>query len=137
PTEQEFHEVISDFLYHCIWTAKHLRRGELWWAKECCDSHLKGLLLTMVEWHSRALQGSNYDTWFRGRFLETWADPRVLKGLKDAFAYYDEKDVKRALDATMELFRWLARETGEKLEYSYLDEADEKVTSWVRTCLSI
>ncbi|MBU7045212.1 MAG: aminoglycoside 6-adenylyltransferase, partial [Theionarchaea archaeon] len=48
PTEQEFHEVISDFLYHCIWTAKHLRRGELWWAKECCDSHLKGLLLTMV-----------------------------------------------------------------------------------------
>jgi aminoglycoside 6-adenylyltransferase len=137
PTQQEFHDVISDFLYHCIWTAKHLRRGELWWAKECCDSHLKRLLLTMVEWHSRAVQGWNYDTWFRGRFLEKWADPRVCEGLRDAFAHYDEKDVNCALLATMELFRWLATETGEKLEYPYLAEADEKVTSWVRTCLSL
>jgi hypothetical protein len=26
--------VVSDFWYHALWSAKHLRQGELWWAKE-------------------------------------------------------------------------------------------------------
>jgi aminoglycoside 6-adenylyltransferase len=90
----------------------------------------------MVEWHSRAVHGPEYDTWFRGRFLEKWADPRVLKELREAFAYYDEKDVKRALMKTMGLFRWLATETGEILSYPYLIDADERVTSWVESVLS-
>jgi len=136
PEKQEFYEVVSDFLYHAVWTAKHLRRGELWWAKGGCDSHMKWCLLTMVEWHARAIHGPDYDTWFRGRFLEKWAHPRVVKGLKDSFAYYNEKDVKRALLVTMDLFRWVAAETAEKLGYPSLDEADEKVTEWVKTCLS-
>ena len=136
PTEKEYHELVSDFLYHCVWTVKHLRRGELWWSKSCCDSYLKRLLLTMVEWHSRAVHGPEYDTWFRGRFLEKWADPRVLKELREAFAYYDEKDVKRALMKSMGLFRWLAMETGEILSYPYLTEADKRVTLWVESQLS-
>lgn len=136
PEKQEFHEVISDFLYHAVWTAKHLRRGELWWAKGGCDSHMKWCLLRMAEWHARAVYGEPHDTWFRGRFLEKWAYPRVVKGLKNAFAYYNEKDVKRALLVTMDLFRWVATETGKNLGYPYLDEADKKVTEWVNTCLS-
>ncbi|KYK36869.1 MAG: hypothetical protein AYK19_00830 [Theionarchaea archaeon DG-70-1] len=136
PSKQEFCEVINDFLYHCVWTAKHLCRGELWWSKSCCDSYLKHLLLTMVEWHARSTHGPDYDTWFRGRFLEKWADPRIKKDLRNAFAYYDEKDVKRALLATMDLFRWLACETAEKLGYPYVMKADERVTAWVKTCLS-
>ncbi|MHB9059062.1 MAG: aminoglycoside 6-adenylyltransferase [Bacillota bacterium] len=57
PTEAEFLQVVSDFLYHGIWTAKHLRRGELLAAKGCCDSHLKDLLRRMVEWHAQATHG--------------------------------------------------------------------------------
>lgn len=136
PEKQEFYQVVSDFLYHAVWTAKHLRRGELWWAKGGCDSHMKGCLLTMVEWHARARYGQDHDTWFRGRFLEKWAHPRVVKGLKDVFAYYNEKDVKRALLVTMDLFSWIAAETAEMLGFPYLDKTDETVTEWVRTCLS-
>ena len=29
--------------------AKHLRRGELWWAKSCVDTYLKGHLQRMIE----------------------------------------------------------------------------------------
>lgn len=136
PTQHEFYEVVNDFLYHCVWTVKHLCRGELWWAKSCCDSYLKRLLLTMIEWHAHAVHGPDYDTWFRGRFLEKWADPRIIKELQNAFAYYDEKDVKRALVATMGLFSWVARETAQKLGYPSLVEADEHVAAWVKTCLS-
>jgi len=68
--------------------------------------------------------------------LEEWADPRVLKGLRKAFAQYDENDIKRALLATMDLFHLLATETAEKLSYRYPSEADRRVTEWVNKILS-
>ena len=43
--------------------------------------------------------------------IEEWADPRVVTGLHMAYAHYDAADIERALWATMDLFRWLARET--------------------------
>ena len=135
PTQHEFLQVVNDFLYHAVFTAKHLRRGELWWTVACLNCHMQWLLLPMMEWHARATHGWNYDTWFRGRFLEEWTHPQTLEGLRGAFAHYDEEDVKRALLALMDLFRWLAMETAEKLSYSYPTKSDEQVTKWIRTCL--
>ena len=40
-----------------------------------------------------------------GRFMEHRADPRVLEGLRPAFVHCDQDDIRRALLATMELFR--------------------------------
>jgi aminoglycoside 6-adenylyltransferase len=119
PTEAEFLNVVNDFWYHTVWTSKHLCRGEVWWAKSCCDSYMKQLLLRVLEWHTRASQGAEADTWMRGRFLEEWADPRAVASLPAIFAHYDENDVWRALTATMELFHWVALDTANLLGYSY------------------
>ncbi|MCL4262914.1 MAG: nucleotidyltransferase domain-containing protein [Anaerolineae bacterium] len=119
PQERDFLNLVRNFWYHTLWTAKHLRRGELWWAKAGCDMHLKGLLQQMLEWHARATRGQNIDTWLRGRFLEEWADPRAVMALRAAFAHYDEEDVWRALLATMDLFAWLERETAVALHFTY------------------
>ena len=131
PTEAEFLEAVNDFWYHAVWTAKHLRRGELWWAKSGCDNSLKRLLLTMMEWHARATQGRQHDTWMRGRFLEKWVDPRVLPELRRAFAHYNEADVWQALFATMGLFRWLAVETADQSGCTYPAFAAERATELV------
>ena len=136
PSQHEFLEVVNDFLYHAVFTAKHLRRGELWWTVTCLNCHMHWLLLRTMEWHALATHGWNYDTWFRGRFLEEWAHPQALKELRGAFAHYDEEDTKAALLATMNLFRWIAIETAEKLGFPYPAKADEHVTNWIRTCLS-
>jgi len=136
PTQHEFLEVVNDFLYHAVFTSKHLRRGELWWTVTCLNCYMQRLLLRMMEWHARATHGWNHDTWFRGRFLEEWAHPQALKGLRDAFAHYDEEDIRRVLLGVMDFFRWIAIETAEKLSYSYPTKADEKVTKWIKTCLS-
>jgi len=134
PTQHEFLEVVNDFIYHAVFTVKHLQRGELWSTVTCLNCYMQRLLLRMMEWHARATHGWNYDTWFRGRFLEEWAHPQALKELRSAFAHYDEEDVKRALLAAMELFRWMAMETAEKLGYPYPTKADEQVTRWIKTC---
>jgi len=132
PSQSEFLQVVSDFMYHAVFTAKHLMRGELWWAKMSSDCYMQRLLLRMIEWHARAKHGWSYDTWFRGRFLEKWVDPQVLRQMREVSSHYDEPDVKRGLLAAMCLFRALALETAERLGYSYPEEADVQVTGWVR-----
>lgn len=131
PTESEFLNLVHDFWYHTVWTAKKLRRGELWTAKSCCDSYLKQLLRQMLEWHTRARRGASVDTWMRGRFLEEWADPRAVAALPEIFAHYDEQDVWRALQATMTLFRWLALETAETSGYAYPAFGEERAVEIV------
>jgi aminoglycoside 6-adenylyltransferase len=65
PDAAGFNQLTADFWYHAVWTAKHLRRGELWWAKGSCDGHMKGLLLSVLEWD--ATPGSAGDTSRSGR----------------------------------------------------------------------
>jgi aminoglycoside 6-adenylyltransferase len=132
PDQAEFLNLVNDFWYHTVWTAKKLRRGELWTAKSCADIYLKHLLLRLLEWHARAKRGAQTDTWMRGRFLEEWADPRAVAALPAIFAHYDAEDMWRALEATMELCRWLARETAELLNYEYPAEGDDRSTALVR-----
>jgi len=135
PTRREFLEVVNDFLYHAVFITKHLRRGELWWAGTCCNCYMQRLLLQMIEWHAQANHGWSYDTWFRGRFLEEWADPAVLEGLRETFARYDRQDLSRALLATLNMFRQVALETANRLGYEYPVDVDEQVSKWVRNCL--
>jgi aminoglycoside 6-adenylyltransferase len=137
PTAAEFDALVNEFWFADIWTAKHLMRGEIWWAKcSGSDGRMKTLLLRMTEWHARAVNGPDYDTWSDGRFLEEWADPRVVQGLRPAFARYDLEDARRALLATMDLFRWLAAETADRLGYPYPTDADADVSDWVRRCFA-
>jgi aminoglycoside 6-adenylyltransferase len=132
PTVADFTEVVNDFWFHAVWTAKKLKRGELWTAKSCCDVYMKRLLLRMLEWHAHATR--EVDTWYDGRFLEQWASPVVLEKLRIAFAHYDVQDIWRALRASMELFDQVARETARRWGYAYPDENAEKVLAWVGAC---
>jgi aminoglycoside 6-adenylyltransferase len=136
PTQDEFLEVVNDFFYHVVFTVKHLRRGELWWTVTCLDCYMQRLLLRMIEWHARATHDWELDTWFRGRFLEEWADPRAVEGLHETFAHFNTEDARRALLAEIDLFRWLATETGTRLSYPYPTEADKNVTKWIKTNIS-
>lgn len=118
--DAELSEAISDFWYHAVWTARKLRRGETLMAKECLDCHMKALVIRVAGWHAgdrRALHDA--------RFIEEWADPRVLEALPSAYAGYDAADVKRALDATMDLFSWLAREMASRVGVTYADDEEE------------
>ena len=118
PDAGEFAQVVNDFWYHVLWSARHLRRGELWWGKSGVDGYLKQLLLRMLEWHTQANR-PGVDTWLRGRFLEQWADPRAVQALQACYAHYNSEDTWRALFATRDLFHWLSLEVAEKRGFSY------------------
>ena len=135
PTEEEFKNTVCDFWYHSVWTAKKLKRGELWTAKLCLDSYMKWKLLWIIECHAHAIHGFDYDTWHSGRFIEEWAENWIIEMLQQCFSHYNEEDTKMALLSTMDLFRLVAVEVAEKLKFKYPKEADEYTTKWVLTKL--
>jgi aminoglycoside 6-adenylyltransferase len=124
PMQRELTELASDFWYHALWAARKLRRGEVLTAKGCTDGYLKWRLVTLLEWHARAVD-PGVDTWHDGRFIEHWADPGALAALERAYAYYDVRDVARALWETIDLFQGLEEETAQRLGLeTALDHAD-------------
>ena len=124
PDAAAFAQLATDFWHHALWAAKKLRRGEVFTAISCLDGYLKWRLLTMLEWHARAVDPTA-DTWHDGRFLERWADPGALAALERAYAHYDLRDVARALWETIDLFHGLEEETASRLGLAvHLDHPD-------------
>jgi aminoglycoside 6-adenylyltransferase len=131
PAEEEFTLTIQRFWYGAVYVAKQIRRRELWIVK-FRDWTMKESLLKMIEWHTRANQGWNYDTWHDGRFMLEWTDPETQEALYQVFGGFDAVDCWHALLSSMDLFRRLARETASALGYSYPTELDGNVTDFVK-----
>jgi aminoglycoside 6-adenylyltransferase len=124
PAERDLGGLAADFWYHALWSAKKLRRGEVFTAKGCIDGYMKWRLVTLLEWHAKAVDPSA-ETWHEGRFLERWADAGALAALEDAYARYDLRDVARALWATIDLWQGIEAETARRLGLEIdLDHAD-------------
>jgi aminoglycoside 6-adenylyltransferase len=130
PSESEFQNLISEFWFHVIWTTKKAMRGELWSAITCVDGNMKEILLKMIEYYSHALHGTDYDTWHSGRFIEHWAEPWVVKEFQNIYAGYSDKNIMKAISATMNLFQKVSVETAYKWDYQYPVISDNYATEW-------
>lgn len=128
PDQETFVETVHHCLYRAFWVGKKLRRGELWTAVSGLEVKLKQTaLLPMIRWHARAVHGRR--GWHAGRFLEEWADRRVVEKLPRTITEYEETDCWRALFETVALFRWLASETADAAGYDYPTTTDERVSA--------
>jgi len=132
PSAHDFAETLGEFWFDAVRIAKHLRRGELWSATSSgWGDEMQPLLLRMIEWHAKARHGFDYQTWRDGHFLEEWADPAIIARLKGTYPSHDEYAAWKALLATMDLFRDLAKETADRLNFDYPAGADGMVTEQV------
>ena len=133
--EHDYGWAVDDFLFQVVWTTKHLRRGELWLAKDDVDGYMKGTLLRMIEWHASATDLA-MATWAGadsgGRLLEKWAADWIVADLADTFARYDRADIARALLETMKLFRKVATEVAVVKGFHYPDDRHDAIEAWAR-----
>ena len=134
-TADDFDFVVNDFLFQVVWASKHLRRGELWAAKDDVDGYMKADLAQVIEWHAIAMRPST-NTRSGGRYLERWADPLIVERLADTFAAYEATAIARALIAMIQLFKDVASETAAALGFSYPQESHAVVYRWAIETLS-
>lgn len=131
PSAAEFNAASYNFLLAATRVVRYGERGDLWRAKFACDVDLKDGLLTMIEWHARAKNGIEYDTWYDGRYLAEWADPAVVAALPETFAAYNAADLRRALRANLSLYYKMAEETAAALNLPYPAEGQEAALNWL------
>lgn len=80
-SEDAYLQVVNMYCFASLYVAKQILRNDLWVAKQR-DTDCKQLLLQMIEWHAKAVHGSEYDTWHAGKFINEWADQDVVADLK-------------------------------------------------------
>ncbi|MBN2726174.1 aminoglycoside 6-adenylyltransferase [Candidatus Mcinerneyibacteriota bacterium] len=110
-TKEGLLQLVNDFYFHAVWTAKKVSRGELWEALICCDGHMKGLLLEMI----RLYTGPEKETWHSARFVELWAPDELKLMFREIFASYGYEEIQKALYHSMDLFS----KAGRKVFCSY------------------
>ncbi len=132
PTAVAFHNEINAMLLEAYKTAKFISRNDLWRARLLLDTVTRARLLTMIEWHARAVFSPGRDTWYNGRYLDQWADPRVLAALPNIFGHFNSEDTWTILFGSLALFSWLAQETAVALSFTYPQAADAQIMAWLR-----
>lgn len=130
PTAAEFGNVVSGFLMASATVARFIARGDYWRAQHWFAHDLRPHLLTLMRW-----QAHGRDTWYSGRFMEQWADPRVLAALPQFFPGFERASLQQSLLAMLDLFRVIGRETAEEFGFAYPVEAHEKVEALVQGIL--
>ncbi|MBI5566495.1 MAG: aminoglycoside 6-adenylyltransferase [Chloroflexi bacterium] len=134
PSVAEFTEALNHTWLTALRAAKFIARGDLWRAKHACDSQLKAQVLTMLEWHTLAGDPQRR-VWHDGRDIAQWADRLAVTALPGSFAAYNATDLRRALLATLDLYRWLSIETAQRSGFAFPTDTHQQVVQWLKSIL--
>lgn len=129
PDADEFARIVREFWFEAYHVAKYLARDELLLVK-WRDWATKQFLLTMIDWHERAVRGRADGAAGPGERLtmaeDTWND------LHHVFAGFGREASWEAAFATMGLFRRLAGQTAAALGFAYPAALDESLTGFIQ-----
>ncbi len=127
----EVENEIAKYLYHCVWTAKKLCRGELAVAVSCQNGFQGRTHLRFLEWQAKARSEGDVNTFYEGRFLEQWAAPDAVATLSASQAHYDPDDLRRSIVDSLDAFGVVAREVAGAVGLAYPESAH----AWTRSTL--
>lgn len=118
-TEAELHALVSDLLYHIIWSIRKVKRHELWSAVHCINCYMKQSLLSLMEMYNAVTSKNITRVMYEGRLLESRMDHQVLEQLQGCFTKYDSTDVIATLANLYNLIFFLTSEIASRQRYSF------------------
>lgn len=132
PSTPDFVNAVDRALLSTVRTAMMLERGDLWRCQLLLNGELRMRLLVLAEIHTQEVVGPDIDTWYDGRFIEEWADPKIYQYLSQTFANFDKASIRRALSAANQLIIRLASETSSATGSSFPTTGQELTLKWLQ-----
>ncbi len=133
PDEEAYLKLVNDFFSDAPYVAKCLWRDELLPAKWCLDYDMKHVYLRpLLEWRMERDHGWSEPTDWLGKGLKKRLPSEIWEELEGTYAGAGIAENWEALFRTMALFRRVATEVAEDLNYAYPLDLDERVTAYVR-----
>lgn len=131
PAAEAYRRLIDEFFNDALYVAKSLWRDDLLPAKYSLDFVMKAeCLRRMLEWRMEIAHGWSVKPGANGRRLKRYVDPDTWGALERTYVGADPAANWAALFQTVELFRAIAVDVGDRLGYSYPHEMDQRV--WAR-----
>ncbi len=128
PTEEDYQELIEVFFHEATYVVKHLWRGDLLPAKYNLDYAMKSLKLRkLLEWWVGIDTNWSLKAGAYGKGLHKHVQPDVWSELEKTYVGVGIEENWVALFMTIDLFRRVAVEVGERLGYEYLHEMDRRM----------
>ncbi len=135
PNEAELINSYRLFWMELVHLTQLFNRGEYWRAANLQSQCLEKYLLKLIEWHAIVYQDKE-KIWPRGRFLEEWADPRIVSDLqKLQFVLHGNAfgDTNLML---FNLHRWIALEICTKQGFLFPFEEAASYYDWLKELAS-
>jgi aminoglycoside 6-adenylyltransferase len=132
PTEQEYRDLIQEFWNDAAYTAKNLWRDNLISAKYNLDTIMKfHVLRQLLEWRMEIEHGWSVRPGAYGKGLKKWMDPALWTELESTYVDAGIEENWDALFRTVDLFRKVAVEVGDSLGYSYPEDLDRRMVTYL------
>jgi len=131
PSEAEFLNTVDSLFGLLLWQSKQLVRGELWMALATVGHQVEEQMLVMLQWHTAARHQDATDTWYGGRHIAQWLDPRLSAALPKTWSGYDVDQAWEALVATLDLFSVAARQVADTGRFHYPADDERQLREWL------
>lgn len=133
PDEATYLALIEEFFHEGTYVVKNLWRDELMPAKYSFDHVMKTKLLrVLLEWRIELDHDWSVRPGVLGKGLKKWLPADLWAALERTYVGADIAENWIAFFATLDLFREVAVEVGERLGYAYPHELDRRATAYFR-----
>ncbi len=136
PSAAEYKALIDNTLLNVVRAVKLSKRGELWRAVQVINTALQGQVLKLLVWHAAARSFPGGVPYYRGRFLEEWADPRMLAQAADTLAGYSNESVRRAVEGVFRFITAVTAEIYQAAGLAYPQGTIEHLRNWATDLVS-
>lgn len=130
PSQQEFLNTVNEFWFEAYHVAISLKRGDLWTAKFRA-SIANEFLLRVIEWNAFAKSHGHLGIKYNGKQMQSWIDKNTWQKISGIYAHFDATDSWKALKNCMNLFREISTETARLMAYTYPQNVELNMTSFI------
>lgn len=116
PDAAVFAALVESFWLDTFRSARFVRRGDLWRAQTILICKMRAKFTRMAEWQARAADPAT-DTWYDGRFINDWIDPRTAGRLSDFFAPLEPQALAAAHLAMADAFAAVSEDCAARLGF--------------------
>ncbi|MHA4741465.1 aminoglycoside 6-adenylyltransferase [Dyadobacter sp. MSC1_007] len=132
PSFRSFNDCCNEFWYTNSGLVKGLWRGEVVLVQELLNRVIRVALLQMMDWYIGCRHNFAVNPGKNGKFYQRYLEPQLYEKLLATYPPATLPKIWKAVYESMDLFGIAARFVAAELDYTYRQDWDQKVTSYMR-----
>lgn len=133
PTAKQFADCCNEFWWVNPYAAKGLYRDQIPYAKGILDGPIRSQLLQMLTWHIGVNTNFQVSVGLFGKYLKLYLPDDLWQLWERTYSDAQSDNIWESLLVSGELFRRTARVTAQTFDFSYPEQEDAAVSSFIQS----